>query len=114
MTWPVSAPKTASGAANCGSTVHAQKDVATRAKTDFTGIEVQRRALANGTYAMPPTKLHSEALDRLMAAGRTGVMAGRGFFDWGDREPAELFRERDRRLLALKRALRDIGPLRGQ
>jgi 3-hydroxybutyryl-CoA dehydrogenase len=40
-------------------------------------------------------------------------MAGRGFFDWGGRPAAELFRERDRRLLALKRAMREIGPLTG-
>jgi 3-hydroxybutyryl-CoA dehydrogenase len=41
------------------------------------------------------------------------VQAGRGYFDWGGRSPEELFRERDRKLLALKRALRDIGPLQG-
>ena len=29
------------------------------------------------------------------------------------RPAAELFRDRDRRLLALKRAMRDIGPLTG-
>ena len=43
----------------------------------------------------------------------TGVMAGRGYFDWGDRSPEELFRDRDRKLLALKQALRAIGPMEG-
>ena len=41
-------------------------------------------------------------------------MAGKGFFDWGGRSPADLFRDRDRRLLALKKALREIGPLTGE
>ena len=47
------------------------------------------------------------------AAGRTGVMAGRGYFDWGGRAPEELFRERDRKLLALKAAMAVIGRMEG-
>ncbi len=84
------------------------------AKADFTGLELLRLALGNGTYAPPPVRGKSDALDRLVAEGRTGVMAGRGFFDWGDRTPQELFQERDRRLLALKRAMREIGPMLGR
>jgi 3-hydroxybutyryl-CoA dehydrogenase len=83
------------------------------AKADFTGLELTRNALANGTYEPPPKRSHSEILDKLVDSGATGVMAGRGFFDWGGRPAAELFRERDRRLLALKRAMREIGPLTG-
>jgi 3-hydroxybutyryl-CoA dehydrogenase len=56
----------------------------------------------------------SESLDKLIAEGRTGVMAGKGYFDWGDQPPEELFRERDRKLLALKQALRKIGPMEGK
>lgn len=83
------------------------------AKADFTGIELIRNALANRTYDPPEPRGHSESVDKLIAEGRTGVMAGRGFFDWGAESPAELFRERDRRLLALKRAMREIGPMQG-
>ncbi|HKH34394.1 MAG TPA: 3-hydroxyacyl-CoA dehydrogenase family protein [Beijerinckiaceae bacterium] len=83
------------------------------AKADFTGIELVRNALANRTYEPPRPTGQSEAVDKLVDQGRTGVMAGKGFFDWGGRTPAELFRERDRRLLALKKALREIGPLQG-
>jgi hypothetical protein len=39
-------------------------------------------------------------------------MSRKGFFDWEGRSPEELFRERDRKLIALKRAMRDIGPRR--
>jgi 3-hydroxybutyryl-CoA dehydrogenase len=83
------------------------------AKADFTGLDLVRQALANRMYEPPPQRGRSDALDALCAEGRTGVMAGRGFFDWGGRSPADLFRDRDRRLLALKRALRDIGPMEG-
>lgn len=83
------------------------------AKADFTGLELTQRALANASYAPPPPRTRSETLDALCAEGRTGVMAGRGYFDWGGREPAELFRERDRKLLALKRAMAGIGRMEG-
>ena len=61
----------------------------------------------------PEPRGRSETLDALIAQGRTGVMSGKGYFDWGDRSPEELFRERDRKLLALKQALRKIGPMEG-
>jgi 3-hydroxybutyryl-CoA dehydrogenase len=87
--------------------------LAVLAKADFTGLELLRDLMANRSYTPPESRAHSETLDTLIAAGRTGVMAGRGYFDWGGRAPADLFRERDRKLLALKRALRDIGPMEG-
>ena len=83
------------------------------AKADFTGLDLQRRALANASYSPPPPRTRSDSLDALCAEGRTGVMAGRGYFDWGGRDPAELFRERDRKLLALKAAMRTIGRMEG-
>lgn len=88
--------------------------LAVLAKADFTGLPLLRDALANRTYTPPAPKGRSETLDTLLAGGRTGVMAGKGYFDWGGRSPEELFRERDRKLLALKRALREIGPLEGK
>ncbi len=83
------------------------------AKADFTGLNLSRAVLANRTYEPPPVRGHSETLDKLVEQGRTGVIAGRGYFDWGGRSPEELFRERDRKLLALKRAMRDIGRMQG-
>jgi 3-hydroxybutyryl-CoA dehydrogenase len=52
-------------------------------------------------------------MERLLAEGRTGVDVGAGYFDWGERSAEDLMRERDRKLLALKRALRAIGPMSG-
>jgi 3-hydroxybutyryl-CoA dehydrogenase len=84
------------------------------AKADFTGLNLQKDALANRTYTPPEPSGRSDTLEKLLAEGRTGVMSGKGFFDWSGRNPEELFRERDRRLLALKKALRGIGPLEGK
>ncbi len=81
------------------------------AKADFTGLLLMQQGMKNRSYTPPVPRDRSETLDRLIEAGRTGVMAGKGYFDWGDRSPEDLFRERDRKLLALKQALRAIGPM---
>lgn len=77
-------------------------------KADFTGLDMARRALANRTYTPPEPKGGSATLDRLIAKGRSGVMAGAGFYDYGGRPPVDLFRERDVKLIKLKQALRAI------
>jgi 3-hydroxybutyryl-CoA dehydrogenase len=84
------------------------------AKADFTGLLLMQQGMKNRSYTPPVPRDHSETLDGLIAEGRTGVMAGKGYFDWGDRTPADLFQERDRKLLALKQALRAIGPMEGK
>jgi 3-hydroxybutyryl-CoA dehydrogenase len=83
------------------------------AKADFTGLPMMQHALRNRMYEPPPVRGHSETLDRLIAEGKTGVMSGAGFYDWGGKDPVALFEERDRRLIALKRALRGIGTMAG-
>jgi 3-hydroxybutyryl-CoA dehydrogenase len=83
------------------------------AKADFTGLLLMQQGMKNRSYTPPSPRDRSETLDQLIAEGRTGVMAGKGYFDWGGRSPEELFRERDRKLLALKQALRAIGPMEG-
>lgn len=83
------------------------------AKADFTGLLLMQQGMKNRSYTPPVPRERSETLDALIEQGRTGVMAGKGYFDWGDRTPEELFRERDRKLLALKQALRKIGPMEG-
>jgi len=84
------------------------------AKADFTGLLLMQQGMKNRSYTPPVPRDHSETLDALIAEGRTGVMAGKGYFDWGGSSPEELFRERDRKLLALKQALRKIGPMEGK
>jgi 3-hydroxybutyryl-CoA dehydrogenase len=84
------------------------------AKADFTGLLLMQQGLKNRSYMPPEPRDHSETLDALIADGRTGVMSGKGYFDWGGRAAEELFRERDRKLLALKQTLRKIGPMEGK
>lgn len=83
------------------------------AKADFTGLNLMRHALRNRTYQPPPVRGRCDALEELLEQGRSGVLSGAGFYDWGGRDPAALFEERDRRLLALKRELRRIGTMAG-
>ncbi len=80
-------------------------------KADFTGLPLTQKALANAMVPPPPQRKRSEAIDRLIAEGATGVASGRGFYDYKGRSPAELFAERDRKLIALKKALREIGSM---
>lgn len=84
------------------------------AKADFTGLLLMQQGMKNRSYTPPVPRGNSETLDKLIADGSTGVMSGKGYFDWGDRSPEDLFRERDRKLLALKQALRKIGPMEGK
>jgi 3-hydroxybutyryl-CoA dehydrogenase len=82
------------------------------AKADFMGLMLLYDGMRHGTYRPPVQKTHGAVLDALIAAGRTGVLAGGGYFDWSGRSPGELFAQRDRKLLALKRAFREIGTMR--
>lgn len=84
------------------------------AKADFTGLELTQHALRNATYKPPTPTGRSKSVDDLVAQGRTGVIAGKGFFDWGGRSARDLFEERDRKLIALKQALRRIGRMEGK
>lgn len=81
-------------------------------KADFAGLDLVQRALANRTYSPPDVRGRSDALDYLVSRGHTGVMAGKGFYDYGTRAPEELFRERDLRLLAVKKLLAELGEMR--
>lgn len=77
-------------------------------KMDYTGIEMVRKALASRAYSPPPPTDHSPTLDELVKDGRTGVMAGAGHYDYGDKSPEKLFESRDLKLLEMKKAIKRI------
>lgn len=77
-------------------------------KADFTGLDMSRRVMATRSYTPPEPRAKSETLERLVASGRTGVLAGAGFYDYSGKSPEALFRERDLKLLKLKLALQTI------
>jgi 3-hydroxybutyryl-CoA dehydrogenase len=80
-------------------------------KADYTGLELIQQLLANKTYEPPRGLERSRTLDELIKMGRTGVMAGKGFFDYHGRSAEALFRERDLKLLTLQKFLRQLGDL---
>jgi 3-hydroxybutyryl-CoA dehydrogenase len=86
--------------------------VAVMAKADFTGLPLLQHALRNATYQPPPPRSNSETLDKLVAEGRAGVMSGAGYYHWGA-DTQKLMAARDRRLVALKKAMREIGTMAG-
>ncbi|WP_207537174.1 3-hydroxyacyl-CoA dehydrogenase family protein [Sabulicella rubraurantiaca] len=86
--------------------------VGVMAKADFTGLPLLQHTFRNKMYTPPASFESSPSMDALIAKGATGVMSGRGYYDWGD-EPAKLFEERDRKLIALKKSLREIGTMAG-
>jgi len=77
-------------------------------KADFTGLELMRQTVTNKSYTPPEVRDRSESLDKLIEAGRKGVMSGAGYFDYGGRPAEELFKERDVELIELKKALEGI------
>jgi 3-hydroxybutyryl-CoA dehydrogenase len=80
-------------------------------KADYSGLELIQQLLANKTYEPPRGLERSRTLDELIEVGRTGVMAGKGFFDYRGRSAEILFRERDLKLLALKKFLVQTGDI---
>jgi 3-hydroxybutyryl-CoA dehydrogenase len=80
-------------------------------KADYTGLELIQQLLANKTYEPPRGLERSQTLDELVKMGRTGVMAGKGFFDYHGRSPEALFLDRDLKLLTLQKFLRQLGDL---
>ena len=86
--------------------------VGVMAKADFTGLPLLQHTFRNKMYTPPAPFESSPSMDKLIAEGATGVMSGRGYYHWGS-DPAALFEDRDRRLIALKKSLREIGTLAG-
>jgi 3-hydroxybutyryl-CoA dehydrogenase len=78
-------------------------------KADYTGLRMVQQGLASRSYRPPKPTGRSRVLDRHVRLGHTGVMAGRGFYDYGNRSAQDLFRERDRKLLALKKFLEELA-----
>lgn len=71
---------------------------------DFTGLDISANNIINASYVMPETSKRPTALFDHVDAGELGVKSGKGFYDYGDRTPAELSKERDKKLLEVFRA----------
>lgn len=71
---------------------------------DFTGLDISANNIINQSYVMPETSKRPSALFDHVDKGELGVKSGKGFYDYGDRTPAELSKERDKKLLEVFRA----------
>ncbi len=77
-------------------------------KMDFTGLMIVRNGIASRKYQPPVNTGKTPVLDRLIAAGRSGVRSGAGFFDYGNSSLEDLFHARDLKLLRLKKHIKNI------
>ncbi len=76
---------------------------------DFGGIDSLQRILRNRAYQPPEVHDRSGIIDGLVAQNRLGVKNGKGFYDYGGKSAVEVMRERDIKLIRLKKLLQDLG-----
>jgi 3-hydroxyacyl-CoA dehydrogenase len=80
-------------------------------RLDFTGLDLVQKILRNKSYRPHPVGQRSEIVDTMVSQGRLGVKTGRGFYDYGEGSTGEILRERDVKLLKLRKFLSELGEL---
>lgn len=80
-------------------------------RMDFTGLDLTQKILSNRSYQPPMVSGQSTSVDRLIAQGKLGVKTGSGFYDYGGRSTEEIMKERDGKLIKLRKFLQDLGEL---
>lgn len=83
------------------------------ARYDFAGLDATLNNIKGEPIHLASGSDLSPTLEQLVAQGHYGVKTGRGFFDWSDGDLAELLRERDRRLLQVRKLMAEWGGLGG-
>ena len=73
---------------------------------DFTGLDLSLLNLQNPGYEEAPADDAPRSLVAHVERGDLGVKTGRGFYDYGDRDPDEVFAARDDALLDVFTAMR--------
>lgn len=67
-------------------------------RADFAGLNMTANNYRNKSYQMPPATDMPKTLEKLLASGETGVAAGKGFYDYKDKDVGELYAKRDEQL----------------
>ena len=80
-------------------------------RMDFTGLDLTQKIISNRSYQPPMVSGQSKSVERLIAQGKLGVKTGGGFYDYGGRSTEEIMKERDVKLLKLRKFLQDLGEL---
>lgn len=73
-------------------------------RMDFTGLDVSL-AIQKSAARNPISEPTFRTLEKLVKAGNLGVKSGKGFYDYGDKVPEQVLRERD---LSLIRIFKDV------
>ena len=77
-------------------------------RLDFNGLDLVQRNLENKSYQRAPWPGRSKSLDDLVSVGKLGVKSGQGFYDYRDKSLQENLRDRDIKILRLKRFLDEL------
>ncbi|MGP8052121.1 MAG: 3-hydroxyacyl-CoA dehydrogenase family protein [Desulfobaccales bacterium] len=80
-------------------------------RLDHTGLDHVLRVLEDPPKGLAPVEKISPTLKRLVAEGHFGLKTGKGFFDYGDKPLAEIIKERDYKLMRVKKLLQELGEL---
>jgi 3-hydroxybutyryl-CoA dehydrogenase len=78
---------------------------------DFAGLDMAVRALKAPPLGLASEDRLSPSLLKLVADGHLGVKSGKGFYSYGNRSPAEVFKERDAKLVKIIKILKEIGEI---
>ena len=74
-------------------------------RLDFAGLAMAANSFKRNIQT-PPTEF--TWLNDLVSQGHAGAKSGKGFYDYGGRDPREILAERDRRLIKVLKASEDI------
>lgn len=76
-------------------------------RLDFAGL-----ALVHGNMArLNPNRTPPNVLGQLVEKGHLGIQSGKGFFDYEGRSVADICRQRDEKMLQVRRVLEDLNEL---
>jgi 3-hydroxybutyryl-CoA dehydrogenase len=80
-------------------------------RMDYGGLDLAQKIIENAQYQPPAKRSRSKTVDALVSRGKLGVKSGGGFYEYGGRTPEEIMKERDLKLIKLKKFLTEIGEL---
>lgn len=67
-------------------------------RMDFAGLNMYANNLRNNVYTAPPVTDMPKTLQERLDRGETGVQAGKGFYNYCDKDISALLAKRDRQL----------------